>query len=119
MGFCKTIRAGFKELRKELTREVFLTGATLMGGLAPAIADGRLSKTEADSITTAGMKALHGITTTAAGAAIKVLAKSMKAEVDDPTTATTDQAGAARVIVADIEATTDAALPPAVEAELS
>ena len=45
-GLCKSIKAGAKALKRELTREVLKFGIETMGGFSPLIADGKLTKAE-------------------------------------------------------------------------
>ena len=106
-GMCKSIKAGAKALKKELTREVLKFGIETMGGFSPLIADGKLTKAEAGAYTANRIAAVKKISLGAANAAVTILAAALKAELEDVTTTTSNQVEAVPVVLEELESAPD------------
>jgi len=106
-GLCKTIKAGAKQLKRELTREVLKFGLEAMGAFSPLIADGVITKTEASNYAAARISKVKGIGLGAAEATVTILSAAMKAEIEDDATPTGSQIEAGSVVKAELDAAPD------------
>jgi hypothetical protein len=106
-GLCKSIKEGAKNLKRELTREVLRFTVETMGGIAPILADGRISKTEAGGMAATIVSGAKRISLGAANAAVTIVAAALKAEIQDDATPTRNQVQAVPVIVAEMDAAPD------------
>jgi len=83
MGFCKSFKKAGKRLWREITPIVARDAAAIITGLAGVVADGKITKDEAEALGADALQRIHGVSRTAAKIAMNITHEALtKAAAD-------------------------------------